>query len=263
MKIKNVLKIILEKLGVLNLIYSFKEIQDSSESLEMQRKRQLFYRDFVSDDDLVFDIGANVGNRTSIFIKLGAKVIAVEPQLKQAKLLEKKFTNKAIIINKGLGKAKGVEFMYLSNRSTLSTFSKDFISKVENTRFSSYKWNDRAITQITTLSSLINEYGLPKFCKIDVEGYEFFVLEGLDIAIPCLSIEYNVPEFSDTLGKCIKKLNILSSSYLFNYSVGETSLFAMDVWLSYEEFINIIETPTFLQTRFGDVYAKICKIDNK
>ena len=38
------------------------------------------YRQFVKRGDLVFDIGAHVGDRVAAFRRLGAKVVAVEPQ---------------------------------------------------------------------------------------------------------------------------------------------------------------------------------------
>src|SRR5690348_14843897 len=38
------------------------------------------YRQFVRPDDLVFDIGAHVGDRVAAFRRLGARVVAVEPQ---------------------------------------------------------------------------------------------------------------------------------------------------------------------------------------
>src|SRR5215813_4312309 len=39
-----------------------------------------FYRQFVKPGDLVFDVGAHVGDRVAAFRRLGARVIAVEPQ---------------------------------------------------------------------------------------------------------------------------------------------------------------------------------------
>src|SRR5438270_8348001 len=38
------------------------------------------YRQFIRPGDLVFDIGAHVGDRVAAFRRLGARVIAVEPQ---------------------------------------------------------------------------------------------------------------------------------------------------------------------------------------
>ena len=38
------------------------------------------YREFVKPGDLVFDIGAHVGDRIAAFRRLEARVIALEPQ---------------------------------------------------------------------------------------------------------------------------------------------------------------------------------------
>jgi predicted RNA methylase len=46
----------------------------------VDQRRSEFYSQFVSSGDLVFDVGANVGNRSKIFSRLGARVIAFEPQ---------------------------------------------------------------------------------------------------------------------------------------------------------------------------------------
>lgn len=44
-----------------------------------RRRALVHYRQFVKSGDLVFDVGANVGNRTAVFLRLGARVVAVEP----------------------------------------------------------------------------------------------------------------------------------------------------------------------------------------
>ena len=36
--------------------------------------------DFVKSGDLVFDVGAHVGDRVASFRRLGARVVAIEPQ---------------------------------------------------------------------------------------------------------------------------------------------------------------------------------------
>lgn len=254
---KQAIKKVLNKLGVLSLVYRFRENQNKHESKEMIRMRTEFYKEFISENDLVFDVGANVGNRTNIFIALGAKVIAIEPQESLARYLAKKVKNRAIVLNKGLGDRIGVEFIYISNRSTLSSYSKNFIENAQDGRFKDYRWDNKALTQITTLNSIIAEYGQPKFCKIDVEGFELAVLSGLDVPIKSLSLEYNVPEFSNNLMDCISKLFALSPFYKFNYSIGESCVLVLDKWIPYEEFVKLISSTDFLKSEFGDIYAKI------
>src|SRR4051794_16322556 len=52
-----------------------------SHLLEIERLRaeRRLYRQFVRPGDLVFDIGANRGGKCAAFLRLGARVVAVEP----------------------------------------------------------------------------------------------------------------------------------------------------------------------------------------
>ncbi len=45
-----------------------------------QFKKKRFYSELIKKNDLCFDIGANIGSKSKLFIKTGAKVIAFEPQ---------------------------------------------------------------------------------------------------------------------------------------------------------------------------------------
>src|SRR3954471_20046 len=58
---------------------------------ELFPARIAFYRQFIKPGNLVFDVGANVGNRVEVFLKCGAKVIAVEPQPNCVDILKGKF----------------------------------------------------------------------------------------------------------------------------------------------------------------------------
>ncbi len=44
------------------------------------RRMQRFYAQFIQPGDLCFDIGAHVGNRVLVWSRLGARIVAVEPQ---------------------------------------------------------------------------------------------------------------------------------------------------------------------------------------
>ncbi|CAA9326259.1 MAG: hypothetical protein AVDCRST_MAG90-1251, partial [uncultured Microvirga sp.] len=44
------------------------------------RAMDALYGRFLREGDLAFDIGAHVGDRTSSFRRLGARVVALEPQ---------------------------------------------------------------------------------------------------------------------------------------------------------------------------------------
>ncbi|UCF00102.1 MAG: hypothetical protein JSV82_03285, partial [Planctomycetota bacterium] len=55
-----------------------------SRQLKGKEREQLakeldFYSQLIKRDDLCFDIGANIGDKTNVFVHLGAVVVAVEP----------------------------------------------------------------------------------------------------------------------------------------------------------------------------------------
>src|SRR5207302_1933850 len=96
--------------------YAEKRERDA-ERLENLRFYQQFYSQFIKTGDLCFDIGANVGDRTEVFSKLGANTIAVEPQDSCIECLRRRFRTdrKTSIVQTALGKSEGRAEMMLSN----------------------------------------------------------------------------------------------------------------------------------------------------
>lgn len=257
-KIKDFLK----KIGVFkyymflkNKLYLEKKLQVLERQQEEMRRK--FYSSLINPGDLVFDVGANVGNRTSIFLELGAKVVAVEPQPACAALLREKFGNRINLEQVGLDEKNDVLTMYIADESTISTFSREYIDLVKETKFKKNKWEQSIQVPVIRIDELVGKYGVPVFCKIDVEGYELQVLKGLSRPIPMISFEYSVPELTDKLLACINYLQELDPRYRFNYSVQESMVFNLENWVKAEEIRNLVNTPAFSGSEFGDIYAKI------
>src|SRR5215470_7841990 len=87
------------------------------------------YGEFVHPGDLVFDIGAHVGNRVASFRRLGARVVAVEPQpqlVTVLKLLNGRDRN-VIIAPVAIGRESGTVALKLNiDNPTVSTASDAF-----------------------------------------------------------------------------------------------------------------------------------------
>ncbi len=218
--------------------------------------RVKFYKTLISPGDLVFDIGANVGNRVKVFLEIGAKVIAVEPQPDCISILKNKFGNSIIIEPVCLGGSVYETEMFISNESTLSTLNKDFIEKAGKTIFTRNTWEKKIKVDVETLDNLIKKYGKPQFCKIDVEGFEQEVLKGLTHTIPYISFEYCIPEMSDNLVNSLKEINRISPNGKFNYCINEMMELALPNWIDFKEMINLVSTNDFIKTQFGDIYFK-------
>jgi FkbM family methyltransferase len=254
------LKDFLKKIGI------FKYYMYAKKALYLNRKirkaetinyhnRLNFYKEYISSGDLCFDVGANIGNRTEIFLLLGAKVVAVEPQESCVAILKKKFGTKINLEKTGLGAEKGEMEMFIADESTISTLSAEFIEKTKDNKFKNNSWNSKVIIPITTLDNLVLKYGSPTFCKIDVEGFEPEVLKGLSSPIHKISFEYNVPELSKNVQFCLSHLNSLSKDYIYNYCIGESMKPALANWETYEEFKLTTSGSSFMSSDFGDIYA--------
>ncbi len=223
---------------------------------EDAKRRSNFYATFIKSDDLCFDVGANMGNRVLPLLLIGAKVVAVEPQADCYRYLKKTFGKKIDVVGKGLAEMEGVKKFYVSNTSTLSSFSREWIESVKAERFSEYTWDNEIELEITTADKLIDCFGVPSYIKIDVEGYELEVLKGLTHPIKMISFEYTVPEQTEKAIQCIDQIAKYNSNIECNYSEAETMQWSMKNWLSPEEMKNFIKSTAFLGTGFGDIYVR-------
>ncbi len=257
---KKILRSIAKSIGLLPHLQVFKEKYFPSEYLKNSRKNDIkyinFYSQFIKSGDLCFDIGAHRGHRTNIFLKIGAKVLAIEPQKDLYKYLKLKFAKNISLENIGLGSKEQKMTMYISELSSLSTFSTEWIKKATN-KFADVRWNKKQEIQISTLDKLITKYGTPTFCKIDVEGFEYEVLKGLSQNVKYISIEFMTPENNEIIKNCLLHLYKLNPRITINYSQGDTMLFALKEWLNYDEAIKLFNNDLFNQDAWGDIYIKM------
>lgn len=222
----------------------------------MRLKR--FYAEFISPGDLCFDIGAHVGNRTRAWHDLGARVIAVEPQPQCCSYMRRKFRDKSgvVILEKAVGAASGSSTLHLSRVTpTISTLAgEEWRSQIDSDAWYNVQWEEKIKVNVTTLDALIDEFGVPAFCKIDVENHEREVLDGLSRPLPALSFEYYPPVIDNALA-CVDRLEALGN-YKYNWSFGET------LWLNAEQWLTAGEMKAILaryseKKEYGDVYAQL------
>lgn len=223
-----------------------------------RRGLERLYRNFVEPGDLVFDIGAHLGDRTAAFSALGARVIALEPNPRLLPWLHRLVGGrKGVVIRaEAVGPASGSATLAMSRRTpTVSTLAHDWRGRIGRTNpsFARVRWEEGVEVPLTTLDALIREYGLPRFCKIDVEGYEARVLQGLSVALPAASMEF----VSGSLGvarKCVDRLEELAD-YEFNAIPGEGRSFLFDRWRSADQIREWLEGGAGASSS-GDLYAR-------
>jgi FkbM family methyltransferase len=217
------------------------------------RMRQ-FYAQFIRPGDLCFDIGAHVGNRMRVFLDLGARVVALEPQPAFADLLRRWYGHRpdVTVIEAALGAAIGEAEMRVSDlHPTVTTLSAAWAERVSREdSFAGVKWERRGRVRVTTLDALIEAHGLPAFCKIDVEGYELEVLRGLSQPIRALSFEA-LPAAREVALGCVDRLAELGQ-YEYNWSVGESQRLVWGEWVEAGRLVDLLAT--FRPS--GDVFAR-------
>ncbi len=207
-------------------------------------------------NDLVFDVGGNLGNKAAEYSRDGARVILFEPQPKCVDFCRDRFKNntKVIIEQIGLDSYKGEGEINMSTSHTLSSMSKTFIDAVSKERFTfpEHSWKDLMPIKVDTLDNMIEKYGKPHYIKIDVEGYELHVLKGLTQPIDYISIEFT-PELKDQAFACI---DYLGDNKVYNYGAGENQFFEFHSWVDKPTLIEYLNGINNFKEDFGDIYIK-------
>ena len=216
------------------------------------------YARFVARGDLVFDIGSHVGDRVAAFRRLGARVVAVEPQPALAKTLRFLYgrDTAVTVVETAVGREVGTVALQLNlDNPTVSTASEAFIRASRGAPgWEGQQWTRTVEVPVTTLDALIARHGAPRFIKIDVEGFEAAVLQGLSRPLPALSLEYVTAALDGAL-VALDRLQTLGS-YAFNRSSGESLRFLHGRWRSATEMRQELRNLP-AEAGSGDLYARL------
>lgn len=206
--------------------------------------RQLL-RDLGGSARLIFDVGANNGEKTEVYLALGAAVVAVEPTPELAAYLRERFgTNpKVTVLGCAASNAAGTAQLWRVNNSaamnTISQKNAEILASGVNARtpdHSKPELGERVDVETRTLDSLIDQFGPPDYIKIDVEGHEREVIAGLSRPVPLLSFEANLPEFLPETLEIIERLAAAHPGARFQ--AREHQGFVLPAWVTSQE-INV------------------------
>ena len=167
------------------------------------------------------DIGANVGRVSNILFDMGwKKVTAFEPTPTIFERLVENTKDKNIVNHK-LGVSNKEDEAHFSINS--DTESNQETNQIVSQGFQKKRWNVETIKTVTLDQMNLDQMD---FLKIDVEGHEFYALEGLEKLLKNNSIFLQIEIFD----KNFKKVNSLLKKKHFKlvnsiFSDGKTDYF--------------------------------------
>jgi FkbM family methyltransferase len=213
---------------------------------------------FLQEADLVFDVGLNLGDKAAVYLELGCRVVGFEPQREIYVQAVDRFRNNGDFIgeNISLDSKKGVSTIRIASFHTISSMNLEYIRRVQELRFSKYSWDREEPVNTDTLDNMIVKYGVPKYIKIDVEGYELNVLRGLTKKIEYISIEF-ITEMLGPVKECLDYINRLNGERSsFNYIYGNNDHFYFGRWIGKDEIIAYLDSVNDRETEFGDIFIR-------
>jgi len=196
---------------------------------------------------MIFDVGAFRGDKTAGYLKEGHKVICFEPNPVYAEKLRQRFNSDVVVVQKAVGAQPGrTTLMICSKAPAISTVCETW----RTGRFRHYPWDKKVAVDLITLDQAIDLYGVPDYIKIDAEGSEYQILQGLSRAVPCLSFEF-AGEFRGATRNCLHRLKELGYEE-FAVQLGKNGPLG-----PYLNELRLLATLYVMDAAtWGDIYAK-------
>lgn len=134
-------------------------------------------------DKLIYDVGVNDGSDSAYYLWLGFRVVGIEASPVLAERLRKKFVREIeagtyVLCDVGISKQDGFADFWMSDVTEWSSFNREIASR-NGTPCQAVKVPTRSF------SSILQEHGVPHYCKIDIEGNDRLCLDGFkDVGCP-------------------------------------------------------------------------------
>lgn len=131
--------------------------------------------------DLVFDVGAHLGEDTAYYLKLGFRVVAVEAHPDLAGSIRRRFATqiaggRLTLVEAAIADEPGeIVFHVCDSSSVFGTTHQDLAER--NAR---HGHRSHAVdVQTVRMEELFQQHGVPHYLKVDIEGSDMLAIEAL------------------------------------------------------------------------------------
>jgi FkbM family methyltransferase len=124
-------------------------------------------------DNLIFDVGAHKGEDTAFYLAKGYRVVAIEAHPTFCELLAKRFqgavaSGQLTILNTAISRKAGkIDFFINDDNSVWGTTNPEWVDRNRQLGASAVK---KLVVDSCRLSDVVKRFGVPHYCKIDIEG---------------------------------------------------------------------------------------------
>jgi FkbM family methyltransferase len=214
------------------------------------------YRRLIPPGSLCFDVGANIGAMSAALLESGARVISFEPNPTVLPELHARCAHHPswTCVPVAIGREAGSATFYERKSHAQSGLLHDWEGEVIATRN----------VPVIPLDAALRDFGLPHYCKIDVEGGELQVLEGLTQPIPLLSFEFHLNKPADiqkTIA-CLRRLHTFGPAEI-NLTNAEQPRFQFPDWVELGAFAASFPdqvSKVFTPLPYGDIWIRFPQI---
>jgi FkbM family methyltransferase len=132
------------------------------------------------DQHLIYDVGAHKGEDTEFYLSCGFRVVAVEANPKLAEAIRERFASAIasgdlVVLQVAIAESEGTTDFYENKLSVWGTINPTWAE-----RNKSLGAESRVVPVPTVkFESILREYGVPYYLKVDIEGSDLLCMEAL------------------------------------------------------------------------------------
>jgi FkbM family methyltransferase len=146
------------------------------------------------DNQLIFDIGMHEGQDSRYYLSKGYRVVAVDADARLIERARELFadavrTGRLTLVNCAVAAAQGELEFHLSEESGWNSLKQTIANR-------HHKLKATVRVPARRLADILTEYGVPVYCKIDVEGYDV-------VCLTTLAHTPELPRFISVEAECV------------------------------------------------------------